>query len=91
MSLASRLANLSIPNQAPHLVQTDGQSTVKIGPSSYNADDTTDRDSGNRHPQKPWAMEEKEEESRPPYWQVSRVLQTSADCRVPFTDGVDSP
>jgi hypothetical protein len=80
MSLASRLANLSIPNQAPHLAQTDGQSTVTIGLNSYNAGDTADQDSGNRHPQKSGTMEEKEEENRPPYWQVSPVSQASTHC-----------
>lgn len=73
MSLASRLANLFIPNQAPHLTQSDGHSTVTIGPNSYNADDTAHHTFGNRHPQKSWAMEEEEDESRPPYWQVSPI------------------
>jgi len=76
MSLASRLANLLVPNQAPHLAQTDGQSTVTIRPIPYNADDTADQDFGKRHPQKSWAMEEEEEESRPPYWQVSQLSKS---------------
>ncbi|KAL9119796.1 MAG: hypothetical protein Q9187_003650 [Circinaria calcarea] len=67
MSLASRLANLFIPTQAPQLAPLDGRPTITLGDGVNNTKSSAYGSFRGMPSTEIWAMEEEEEEERPPY------------------------
>ena len=75
MSLASRLANLFIPTQAPQLAPSDGRPTITLGDGVNNTESSTYGSLRSMPSKETWAMEEEEEEERPPYLHVRDLLE----------------
>ena len=70
MSLASRIANIFTPSQAPQHAATDGYDSIAlVGGEGYKQDEGY-RFSKGKESINNLAMEEEEEEARPPYLHV---------------------
>ena len=77
MSLASRLVNIFVPNQASHLVPSGGQATIAVTDGANNTADALFEDHREGHRKETWVMEEEEEEERPPYVHASHPSTTA--------------
>ena len=71
MSLASRIANIFIPSQAPELAPADGPSGPPFNVDSHHGVQQSHLTSRTQKPKDSRTMEEEEEEGRPPYLHVS--------------------
>ena len=71
MSLASRIASIFIPSQAPQLAPVDGHSGPQLNVDSHHGFQESHLTSKTRKLKESWTMEEEEEEGRSPYLHVS--------------------
>ena len=71
MSLASRIANLFIPSQAPQLAPSDGLSGPQVNIESHHGVQQSYLSFRTQKLKESSTMEEEEEEERPPYLHVS--------------------
>lgn len=74
MSLASRLANLFIPTQAPQLIPSDGRATFNPDHGASNTGSSVYGSAERMSSTETRTMEEEEEEERPPYLHVRHLL-----------------
>ena len=73
MSLASRIANLFLPDQSPQLVPSDGRATIAAIDGTNRTPEPPFGNHSESQRKENWLMEEEEEEGRPPYVHVSRL------------------
>lgn len=74
MSLASRLANLFIPTQAPQLAPSDGRNIFTLHDGAGNTESSVYESAGRMSSTETRTVEEEEEEERSPYLHVSHLL-----------------
>ena len=74
MSLASRIANILIPPQSPHLAPSDGLTAASLTDGSDASGSAAYEAHRDQYSTKTRAMETEEEEGRPPYLHVGSPL-----------------